>query len=94
METRTGPCVQWKVDGASGRGRDLSHLLACPLALGPTQRLIKWIPGARYWGIKRVRCKVDLSPPCGADLKNEFSSASILRCFRAVFLNLCETAAR
>jgi len=37
---RVSQSVEWKVDDASGKGRDLSHLLASTLALVPCQRLI------------------------------------------------------
>jgi hypothetical protein len=46
------------------------------LALGPTQPLIQWVPGALSPGIKWIQHETDHSPPANAEVKNEWSYSS------------------
>jgi hypothetical protein len=45
-------------------------------ALGSTQPLIQWVPGALSLGVKRPGREVDHSPPCSADVKSAWSYTS------------------
>jgi hypothetical protein len=47
-------------------------------ALGPTQPLIQWVPGAVSLGVKQPRREADYSPPCCAEVKNAWSCTSTL----------------
>jgi hypothetical protein len=38
-------------------------------ALGPTQPLVQWVPGALSLGVKRPGCEADYSPPSSAEVK-------------------------
>jgi hypothetical protein len=39
------------------------------MALGPTQPLIQWVPGALFLGVKRSGHEADHSPPSSAKVK-------------------------
>jgi hypothetical protein len=57
--------------------------------LGPTQPPIQWVPGALSLGVKRLRCEADHSPPCSAEVKNEWSYTSTPPiCLHGVVLSL------
>jgi hypothetical protein len=43
-------------------------------ALGPTQPLIQWVPGAFSLGVKRLEREADHSPPSSAEVKKAWSS--------------------
>jgi hypothetical protein len=45
-------------------------------AVGPTQSLIQWVPGALSLGVKRPGREADHSPPSGAEVKNAWSYTS------------------
>jgi hypothetical protein len=59
------------VGWTTGRGRDC-FLFATVYrsVLGPTQSLIKLVPGALSPGVKRPMCEADHSPPSSAEVKN------------------------
>jgi len=42
-------------------------------ALGSTQPPIPWVPAALYLGVSRPGREADHSPPCSAEVKNEWS---------------------
>jgi hypothetical protein len=45
------------------------HSTASRMALGPTQPLIQWVPGAHSLGVKRAGREADHSPPSSAEVK-------------------------
>jgi hypothetical protein len=45
-------------------------------ALGPTQPPIQWVPGALSLEVKRQGLEADHSPPCSAEVKNEWGYTS------------------
>jgi hypothetical protein len=45
-------------------------------ALGPTQPLIQWVPGALSLGVKRQGREADHPPPSSAEFKNAWSYTS------------------
>jgi len=53
-------------------------------ALGPTQPSIQWIPMTLSPGTKQMQHKADHSPPCSAEVENEWSCISTLPCANTV----------
>jgi hypothetical protein len=47
----------------------LLFTIASRTALGPTQLLIQWVPGAVSLGVKRPDREADHSPPSSAEIK-------------------------
>jgi hypothetical protein len=47
-------------------------------ALGPTQSLVQWLPGAVFLGVKRPGCEADHSPS-SAEVKNAWNYTSTPR---------------
>jgi hypothetical protein len=42
----------------------------------PSLRALQWVPGVLSLGVKQLDCEADHSPPCCAEVKNEWSSTS------------------
>ena len=49
-------------------------------ALGLTLPSIQWTPMALSLGTKQVECEANQSPPCSAEVENEWSYTSTLPC--------------
>jgi hypothetical protein len=56
------------------------------MALGLTQPLVQWVPGALFPGIKQPRREINQSPPSSAKVKNAWSCTSTLPYF---FMTRC-----
>jgi hypothetical protein len=52
-----------------GRVKNFHFSTSSRPALGPTQPLIQWVPGALSPGVKRQRRETDHSPPTSAEVK-------------------------
>jgi hypothetical protein len=72
-------------DSRRGLGTFLFNT-ASRTALGPTQPLIQWVPGALSLGVKQPGREADHSPPSGAEVENTWSYTSIPQ---YVFMGWC-----
>jgi hypothetical protein len=53
-------------------------IIACGLALGPTQPPVQWVLGALSWGVKQPGHEADHSPLSSAKVKNAWRCTSTL----------------
>jgi hypothetical protein len=54
----------------SGRSKIVLFSIRSRPALGATQPLVQWVPGAASPEVKRQGCEADHSPPSSAEVKN------------------------
>jgi hypothetical protein len=71
-----------------GRGkRFLFFSVTSKPVLGPTQLLIKWLPGAVFPGVKRPGREANHSAPYNAGVKNCGSMSPLPICLHGAVLN-------